>query len=750
MNQQLLNQALEFGLNQEEFEKILQILGREPNLVELGIFSVMWSEHCSYKSSRIYLKTLPTSGPQVIQGPGENAGVVDIGDGWAVAFKMESHNHPSFIEPFQGAATGVGGILRDVFTMGARPIANLNSLRFGSADHPRTPFLVGGVVAGIAAYGNCMGIPTVAGEVCFDPCFNGNILVNAMTVGLVRKDQIFKGRAEGVGNPVIYVGSKTGRDGIHGATMASDEFTEGSEEKRPTVQVGDPFTEKLLLEACLELMAEDYLVGIQDMGAAGLTSSSFEMASRAGSGVEMDLSRIPVRETGMTAYEMMLSESQERMLLVARRGFEEKVLKIFHKWDLDAVVVGRVTNDGWMRLKKDGAVVGELPIAPLVENAPVYDRPASPPKDREARQNLDLTKINFPTDWNETLLRMIGSPNLSSRRWVYRQYDHMVMTNTVVPPGSDAAVLRLKGLKQGIAVTSDCNSRYCFLDPHLGAQHAVAEAARNLACSGAMPLAVTDCLNFGNPEKPEIMWEFREAIRGMGEACRALGTPIVSGNVSFYNDTKGVSIYPTPTIGMVGLLEDARHYGTSGFKKPGDLIFLLGEVAGSLGGSEFLSYLYQKVAGQPPPLDLVGEKALQEFLVAGFKQGLLQSAHDVSDGGLAIALVESCLTSALRSIGLEIQLKNNLNGWPLAELWFGEGGGRVIVSVKPEQAKTVSELALAAGLKIFRLGQVTERRFKVNPWFDLPIEELAEVWKDGFERNVLKAASKKDLLACAE
>jgi phosphoribosylformylglycinamidine synthase len=729
----LRQQALEFGLNDEEYERILKILGREPNFVELGIFSVMWSEHCSYKSSRIHLKTLPTEGPGVIQGPGENAGVVDIGDGWAVAFKMESHNHPSFIEPYQGAATGVGGILRDVFTMVARPIANLNSLRFGAADHPKTPYLVAGVVAGIAGYGNCMGIPTVAGEVFFDSSYNGNILVNAMTVGLVRSDRIFKGRAEGVGNPVLYVGSKTGRDGIHGATMASGEFDEKSGEKRPTVQVGDPFTEKLLLEACLEVMAEDDLVGIQDMGAAGLTSSSFEMAARAGSGIEMDLDRIPVREEGMSAYELMLSESQERMLLVAKKGREGRVLEIFKKWDLDAVVVGKVTDDGMVRLKKDGAVVAELPIGPLTEEAPRYDRPRRP-ADLKSRQAMSGKTLKFSNDFGAVLLRLLAGPNLCSRRWVYRQYDHMVMTNTAVLPGSDAAVLRIKGLKQGIAVTADCNSRYCYLDPHLGAQHAVAEAARNLVCAGARPLAVTDCLNFGNPEKPEIMWEFAEAVRGMGEACRALGTPIVSGNVSFYNDTLGESIFPTPTIGMVGLLKDATRHGTSWFKNPGDVVFLLGELSGTLGGSEYLSFIQGERAGQPPALDLHKEKATQDFVLKCLEEGMVLSAHDVSDGGLAIALAESCLAHPERSLGLEAVLPDIRAPLAIHDLLFGEGASRIVLSTSPAGAGALAEAASAAGLKLTRIGAVAEKEFILNPWLRLPIDEMKRAWDSGLER----------------
>ncbi|HKX13215.1 MAG TPA: phosphoribosylformylglycinamidine synthase subunit PurL, partial [bacterium] len=520
-----------------------------------------------------------------------------------------------------------------------------------------------------------------------------------------------------------------------GATMASAEFSEETESKRPTVQVGDPFTEKLLLEACLEVMSQDVLVGIQDMGAAGLTSSSFEMASRSGSGIEMDLDKIPVREEGMTAYEMMLSESQERMLLVAKRGCEGKVVEVFKKWDLDAVVVGKVTDDGWMRLKKDGQVVAELPIKPLTDEAPLYDRPQKP-ADLQARQKISWDEVKYSADWNETLLKMVGSPNLSSRRWVWRQYDHMVMTNTLVQPGSDAAVLRIKGLKQGVAVTSDCNSRYCYLDPHLGAQHAVAEAARNLTCSGAKPLATTDCLNFGNPEKPEIMWEFAEAVRGMGEACRALDAPIVSGNVSLYNDTNGVSIFPTPTIGMVGLLEDASLALASGFREAGDLIFLLGDTAGTLGGSEYLSWIHGKTAGAPPPLDLNREKAIQGFVQRAIRERLLASAHDVSDGGLAVALAESCFNAAQPDLGIEAVLEKAGEGRAVAELLFGEGASRIVLSAKPDKGAILQELAAASGLPLQRLGAVQKGRFRLGPWLDLPIARLREVWDKGFERIV--------------
>lgn len=734
----LKEMAQEHGLSTTEFEKILEVLGREPNWLELGIFSVMWSEHCSYKSSKVYLKTLPTTGPQVIQGPGENAGVVDIGDGWAIAFKMESHNHPSFIEPFQGAATGVGGILRDVFTMGARPIANLNSLRFGAIDHTKTPYLINGVVEGIAFYGNCMGIPTVAGECFFDASFNGNILVNAMTVGLVAKNKIFKGLAEGVGNPVIYVGSKTGRDGIHGATMASDEFDEKSEEKRPTVQVGDPFTEKLLLEACLELMQKDYLVGIQDMGAAGLTSSSFEMASRSGSGIEMDLSQIPLRETGMVPYEIMLSESQERMLLVAKKGYESQVLEIFKKWDLDAVVVGKVTDDGWMRLKWEGENVAELPIAPLVEAAPQYERPCQEPQDLKSNWEIPFGQLKLSTDYNSVLKELLRSPNLVSKQWIYRQYDHMIMTNTVVLPGGDAAVLRLKGLKQGIAVTSDCNSRYCFLDPYLGAQHAVAEAALNLACSGAQALALTDCLNFGNPEKPEIMWQFREAVKGMGEACRRLAIPVVSGNVSLYNETKGQAIFPTPTIGMVGLISDIQKYGSSGFKAAGDAIFILGNCTASLGASEYLSWIQGKTCGRPPQLDLSMAAAINDFLITAWEQGLLHSAHDVSEGGLAIALTECALLSPQQKLGAHVVFEENADIQKVTELLFGESASRVVISCAPQNISVLNELAQAKAVPLIRLGAVIEEKLKLHPYLDLPIAELFNIWDGGLEEYLKK------------
>ena len=648
--------AREHGLSPAEYGTVLGILGRTPSLTELGIFSVMWSEHCSYKSSRVHLKKFPTKGPRVLQGPGENAGIVDIGDGLAVVFKMESHNHPSFIEPYQGAATGVGGILRDVFTMGARPIASLNSLRFGRPDHPRTRYLVSGVVSGIAGYGNCIGVPTVGGEVSFDECYDGNILVNAFTLGVVRHERIWLGTAAGVGNPVIYVGSKTGRDGIHGATMASGEFDEKSEEKRPTVQVGDPFTEKLLLEACLELMRSDAIVGIQDMGAAGLTSSSFEMASRGGTGFLMDLDRVPQREEGMTPYELMLSESQERMLIVAKKGREDEVREIFEKWDLDVSVIGEVTGDGIGRVRWRGKTVAEIPIAALTDKAPVYDRPAERPEGQDALQRLDPAGLPAPSDLGETWVRLMGGPELADKKWVYRQYDHMIRTNTLVLPGSDAAVLRVKGTRKGIALSVDCNSRYCYLDPFVGGMIAVCEAARNVACSGAEPIGLSDCLNFGNPEKPEVMWQFRSAIEGMAKACEALGVPVVSGNVSFYNETMGKGIHPTPAVAMVGLLEDASKRRVQWFSADGDLILLAGadRLGVHLGGSLYLKEVHGKVAGTPPPVDLAHEKRLQEFLREAASADLVASAHDLAEGGFACALAESCISGPGSAMGARV------------------------------------------------------------------------------------------------
>ncbi|MFA4874050.1 MAG: phosphoribosylformylglycinamidine synthase subunit PurL [bacterium] len=721
----------EHGLTEEEYRHIEEVLGRTPNITELGIFSVMWSEHCSYKSSRIYLKQFPTTGQRVLQGPGENAGIIDIGDGIAVAFKMESHNHPSFIEPYQGAATGVGGILRDIFTMGARPIANMNSLRFGAPAHPRTRYLVKGVVAGIGGYGNTMGIPTVGGEVAFDPCYNGNILVNAFTLGVMDAKRIYLGKASGVGNPVIYVGSKTGRDGIHGATMASDVFGEGGEERRPTVQVGDPFTEKLLLEACLELMATDAIVGIQDMGAAGFTCSTFEMADRAGSGMTVDLEKVPTREEGMTPYEIMLSESQERMLLVAKQGREDEVRRIFEKWDLDVAVVGRVTDDGRVRIMSKGRCVVDIPVAPIVHEAPVYERPWAEPSWQREVQKLDLASVPIPGDFNEAFLKLISTPNVAKKSWVWEQYDHMVMTNTVVTPGADAAVLRLKDSKKGIAISTDCNSRYCYLDPYAGAALAVAEAARNLSCVGAEPMAITDCLNFGNPEKPEIMWQFRQAVAGISEACRKFDTPVTGGNVSFYNETKGEAIYPTPTIGMVGLLEDVNQHCTPWWKEEGDVIILLGNGEPDLGGSEYLASIQGRVAGRPPQVDFEHEKAVQNAVRTCIRRGLVRSAHDISDGGIAVALAECSLTRPSGVIGASVTLSDDLRP---DVLLFGECGARIIVSTTPANAQAVIAIARELGAPAKEIGKVGGRMLAINNFVSIAVAELHQRWTEALPK----------------
>ncbi len=722
----------EHNLSSEEYSRIVRILGREPNLVELGIFSAMWSEHCSYKSSRIHLKKFPTSGPRVIQGPGENAGIVDIGDGLAVAFKMESHNHPSFIEPYQGAATGVGGILRDIFTMGARPIASLNSLRFGALDAPRMRHLVDGVVRGIAGYGNCMGIPTVGGETTFHPAYNGNILVNVMNVGIVRKDRIFLGRAEGPGNPVVYVGSKTGRDGIHGATMASEEFIgDETKQKKPTVQVGDPFTEKLLMEACLELFETDAVVGIQDMGAAGLTSSAFEMAGRAGSGIELDLSKVPVREAGMTPYEIMLSESQERMLLVARRDRLDRVFEIFRKWDLDAAEIGRVTDSGRVVLFFEGKIVADLPAEPLSREAPLYDRPRAAPALLPAPSWPNEPE---PSDYGDCLRRILASPNVAEKSWIWTQYDHMVGTNTVERPGGDAAVVRIKGTKKALAVKCDVNPFFCALDPYRGAALAVAEAARSIACVGARPLAITDCLNFGNPEKPEVMGQFEAAVRGIADACRALEIPVVSGNVSFYNETDGRAIPPTPTIGMVGLLEDVEKHVRLPFRREGDVIAILGATRDELGGSEFLRTIRGQDEGPCPVLDLPAERQLVALLVGLAGKKLLESAHDVSDGGLAVALAECAIQGG---VGAEIELEP---GARVSALLFGESSARALVTFAPEAQATVEGMAREAGVPFTRLGRVGGRRLRISAGSRVVIAEelkdLAALWRAAFARAI--------------
>ncbi len=703
------------GIKPDEYQRILEIMGREPNLTELGIFSVMWSEHCSYKSSKKWLKTLPTTAPWVICGPGENAGIIDIGDGDAIVFKMESHNHPSFIEPYQGAATGVGGILRDVFTMGARPIANMNALRFGDPANPKTRHLVAGVVAGIGGYGNCVGVPTVGGETNFHKSYNGNILVNAMTVGLAAKDRIFYSAAAGVGNPVVYFGSKTGRDGIHGATMASAEFDEKSEEKRPTVQVGDPFTEKLLIEACLELMATDAIVAIQDMGAAGLTSSSFEMASKGGLGIEMDLDAVPMREEGMTPYEIMLSESQERMLMILKPGKEDLAKAIMDKWELDFAVVGILTDTGRMVLKRHGAVVADLPIDPLAQASPEYDRPWVSPAKAPVVHAEDV-KLVEPT---EALRKLVACPDLASKRWIYEQYDHMVMGDTVQRPGGDAAVVRIHGTDKAVAITTDCTPRYCQADPHEGGRQAVAEAYRNLCAVGALPMAVTDNLNFGNPEKPEIMGQIVEAIKGMGEACRELDFPVVSGNVSLYNETQGSAIQPTPAIGAVGLLPEVGKMATVAFKEAGNSIVLLGETKGWLGASLYLREICGREEGAPPPVALHREHRAGELVRQLIGDGMVRACHDVADGGLLVAVAEMCM-AADGIIGAELDHPSTL---PLHAWCFGEDQGRYVLEVRDDQVATVIEEAQEHDVAVRVIGRTGGFVISIGGRA-IPVEEL--------------------------
>ncbi|MBI1239864.1 MAG: phosphoribosylformylglycinamidine synthase subunit PurL [Alphaproteobacteria bacterium] len=698
-----LETALAHGLSADEYAKIEDLLGRTPNVTELGIFSVMWSEHCSYKSSRIWLKTLPTEGPRVIQGPGENAGVVDIGDGEAVVFKMESHNHPSFIEPYQGAATGVGGIMRDVFTMGARPVAMANALRFGAPDHPKTRHLVAGVVAGIGGYGNCMGVPTVAGEVNFDPAYNGNILVNAMCVGIANTDRIFLSEAKGVGNPVVYVGSKTGRDGIHGATMASAEFDEASEEKRPTVQVGDPFTEKLLLEACLELMQSDAIIAIQDMGAAGLTSSSAEMASKGGLGIELDLDHVPQRETHMTAYEMMLSESQERMLVVLKPGREKQAKKIFDKWGIDFAVIGRTTDTGRMVVRHQGRIEADLPVSALADAAPVYERPYV-----ERKPPAPLGEIEPPADLKATLKRMVARPDLASRRWIWEQYDYSVMADTVQAPGGDAAVVRVHGRRKGLAITTDVTPRYCRADPYEGGKQAVAEAWRNLSAVGALPLAFTDNLNFGNPQKPEIMGEFVGCVKGLGDAGRALDFPVVSGNCSLYNETNGAGILPTPAIGGVGLLRDVARMATVAFKRADEVIVLLGETHGHLGQSIFLRDELGRSDGPPPPVDLEAEKRNGDFVRGLVADGHVRTVHDCSDGGLILALAEMAMAGGL---GCRIETPAGIASHAFL---YGEDQARYVVCMTADRMTALVAAAREAGVPTTRLGLVEGDHIRVN------------------------------------
>jgi phosphoribosylformylglycinamidine synthase subunit PurL len=732
-----LELALASGLTGEEYDRIIRRLGREPSFTELGLFSALWSEHCAYKHSRVFLRGLPTTGPAVLQGPGENAGIVDLGGDLALAFKIESHNHPSFIEPFQGAATGVGGILRDIFTMGARPVAVLDSLRFPPADDPKSRRLIEGVVSGIGWYGNCFGVPNLGGEVNFAPEYAGNPLVNAMAVGLVKKDKIFRARADGPGNPVFYVGAKTGRDGIHGATMASATFDDGAEERRPTVQVGDPFTEKLLLEACLEAMDTGAIVGIQDMGAAGLACACSEMPARAGTGMEVELSRVPQRETGMTPYEIMLSESQERMLLVVARGREDEVKRVFDKWELDAVEIGTVTDDGVLRAKMNGRVVAEAPVSALADEAPVYEKATSRPPWQDALEAFDPLSLPAPVDLAATLITLLDSPAIATKAWVYRQYDQQVGVNSLVLPGSDAGVLRIRGTRKAVALTTDCNARFVYLNPRVGAAMAVAEAARNLAVTGARPLGLTDCLNFGSPERPEILWQFKEAVAGIAEACRALDIPVVGGNVSFYNETQGQAILPTPVIGMAGLIDEADTRRTQWFEAEGDRIALLGPEAVSLGGSEFLWVTWGMMSGGLAPLDLDQERRVHEACRAAIAAGLVRGAHDCAEGGLAVTLAECCI-SGPKPIGARVSLEDD--GRRADLVLFGEGPSRVVVSVPPAGERHFERLMGEFALPWRWIGRVggealVMSRGRVTE-IAAPLDRMAHAWRTGFERHV--------------
>jgi phosphoribosylformylglycinamidine synthase subunit PurL len=739
------------GLTPDEYEKIKQLLGgREPTLTELGIFSVMWSEHCSYKSSRVHLKRLPTRSTRVLQGPGENAGIIDIGDGWACAFKIESHNHPSFIEPFQGATTGVGGILRDIFTMGARPVAVMDSLRFGpivagkdvsQKDLHKNHSIMDGVISGVASYGNCFGVPNLGGETKFEACYSGNPLVNAFALGLVKKNEIFYARAAGEGNPVIYVGAKTGRDGIHGATMASEEFSEASEAKRPNVQVGDPFLEKLLLEACLEAMQTGAIVGIQDMGAAGLTCSTCEMGGRGNVGIEIELDRVPQRETGMTPYEIMLSESQERMLLVAQKGREDEVFRVFEKWGLDAVEVGKVTTDNKLRVLEHGKIVAEIPNPALTDEAPVYKRPLArwePPVSREMPDGIQLGPKG---DLTGALKQLLGTPNICGKRWVWQQYDHMVQTNTVEAPGAgDAGVIRIKGINRGLAMSLDGNGRWCYLDPKLGAQHAVAEAARKVACTGATPVGATNCLNFGNPEKPHIMWQFSQTIDGLTKACEELEIPITGGNVSFYNETLGEGIYPTPVLGVVGILEDVHKAAKMHFAAPGRTIVLLrggepGDITDAeteFGSSEFAKEVLGSLWGYPPELDLEKEAALQKALIEMVQQGLLDSAHDCSDGGIAVALAEKAFPTG---VGARVNLESG--GFFAEYALFGEDASRVLVSCTPESLARIKQIAGRHGIAVDVIGETVPEKLEISldghPVVSATVSELSAAYEDALE-----------------
>lgn len=718
----------QMGVSDSEYELICGFLGRKPNYTEIGVFSVMWSEHCAYKNSKPLLRRFPTSGPRVLMGPGEGAGIVDIGDNQAVVFKIESHNHPSAVEPYQGAATGVGGIIRDIFSMGSRPIALLNSLRFGKLESDRVKYLFEHVVSGIAGYGNCIGIPTVGGEVVFDESYEGNPLVNAMCVGLIDHDKIQRGVAKGVGNPVFYVGPPTGRDGIHGATFASEELTEESEAKRTAVQVGDPFMEKLVMEACLELIDTGIVLGIQDMGAAGLTCSSAEMASKAGNGLELYLDQVPQREEGMTAYEMMLSESQERMLFVVEPKDEAQAREIFERWGVICAKVGKVTDDGRLKLFHHGELVGDMPVTALVDECPIYDKPSEVPAYYEQNATVDTTRYEEVRDLGAALEQVLASPSVASKAWVYNQYDYMVRTSTAVRPGSDAAVVTVQGTRKALAMTTDCNGRFVYLDPEVGGRIAVSEAARNIVCSGAEPLAITDNLNFGSPEKPDIFWQMERAVDGMAEACRVLDTPVIGGNVSLYNENAKGAIYPTPVVGMVGLVHDTDHITTQGFKSAGDVVFLLGETKAELGGSELQAVVHGVVEGRPPQLDLDVEKKLLGAVLAAIQGGLVRSAHDLSEGGLAVALAESCISGG---IGAKVRVASELR--PDFAL-FSESQSRILLSASPQKAEALEKLLAERGVPAARIGVVegSELNVAVNGTgvLNKPVEQLKRVWED--------------------
>jgi phosphoribosylformylglycinamidine synthase len=718
----------EHNLTVEEYKRIVQLIGREPNITELGIFSLMWSEHCSYKSSKMHLKKLPVKGKNVIQGPGENAGIIDIGDGMAVVFKIESHNHPSFIEPYQGAATGAGGILRDIFTMGARPIALLDSLRFGPLSKPRNKTVMDGVISGIAGYGNSIGVPTVGGDVYFNSCYSLNPLVNVFCLGIAEKDKIFYAKAEGAGNLVLYVGSKTGRDGIHGATMASAEFGEDLEQKRPNVQVGDPFKEKLLMEACLEIMARDLVVGIQDMGAAGLTCSTTEMAANSGSGMEIDLDLVPQREEGMTPYEIMLSESQERMLIVAKKDKVREVQEIFSKWDLDAVIIGQVSGGDRLKVKAGGETVVDIPVDAVVNLCPVYERESVIPSYLESATRLD--PLPLIENYDQTFVKLLSSPTLADKEWVYRQYDHMVQVNTALLPGGDASILRLKNKTKALAVSLDGNSLYSYLNPRTGGKIAVAEACRNLACVGARPVGVTNCLNFGNPEKPEIMWQFKEVIEGIAEACKTFDIPVTGGNVSFYNDTEGISIYPTPVLGVVGIIEDMNKALTPGFQEEESSVILLGENKDELGASEYIKHVFNMEKGHPPQIDLIKERQIHEFCLETIALGLIESAHDISEGGLAVCLAE-CSFFSRQKIGFSLNLHDDI---PPDALLFGETQSRIVVTAKDGNSKKLLALAEKRKVKATEMGKTGGDRMIISHLdkkiIDVSIHEAHKAWKE--------------------